>query len=262
MGVLPPRYGWLVRTSLTPAVRIGASISLATGLYGISFGALAVAAGLDFWQATALSALLFSGGSQFAFVGVVAGGGTGAAAVGASALLGVRNAVYGMQLNALLRPRGGPRRLLAAHVTIDESTATATAQEDPDEQRRGFWVSGLGIFLCWNAFTAAGALAGEAMGDPRAWGLDGAAVAAFLALLWPRLKSGDAVAIAVLAAAATILAVPLIPPGLPLLLAAAVAVAAALLLERKPAGDRPGTGEDAAGSAETPDPRSDGGEAK
>lgn len=223
---------------MTPAVRIGMAIAVGTGLYGVSFGALAVAAGLSFWQAVALSALLFSGGSQFAFVGVLAGGGSGAAALGASALLGVRNSIYGMQLNALLRPPRS-RRALAAHVTIDESTAVASGQTDPDEQRRGFWTAGLGIFILWNLFTAVGALAGEAMGDPRAWGLDGAAVAAFLALLWPRLKSGDAVAVAVAAAAATILTVPLIPPGLPILVAGAVAVGAQLLLGRGPDGASP-----------------------
>ena len=78
---------------LTPAQRIGLSISLATGLYGVSFGALAVAAGLTFWQAMALSLLMFTGGSQFAFIGVVGAGGAGAAAFGAASLLGVRNAV-------------------------------------------------------------------------------------------------------------------------------------------------------------------------
>src|SRR5690606_34048238 len=90
----------------SPAVRMGVSISLATGVYGISFGALAVAAGLSVAQAMALSLLMFTGGSQFAFIGVIAGGGAPSAAVGAAALLGVRNAVYGMQMNRLLAPGG------------------------------------------------------------------------------------------------------------------------------------------------------------
>ncbi|KZC36135.1 branched-chain amino acid ABC transporter permease, partial [Rhodanobacter sp. FW510-R12] len=170
--------------SPSPAVRIGLSIAVATGLYGVSFGALGVASGLGVWQTVALSALMFTGGSQFAFIGVVAGGGAGSAAFGAATLLGVRNAVYGMQMNRMLRPHGW-RRLLAAQVTIDESAATAAGQLDPDEQRRGFWTAGLGVFALWNLFTLAGALLGDALGDPRRWGLDGAAVAAFLGLLWP-----------------------------------------------------------------------------
>lgn len=208
----------------SPAARVGLSISIATGLYGISFGALSSAAGLDVLQTQALSLLLFSGGSQFAFVGVVAGGGTGITAMSAAALLGIRNGVYGMQINALLRPRGW-RRLAAAQVTIDESTATATGQADSAEQARGFWMAGLGVFILWNLFTLAGALAGDALGDPRQFGLDGAAVAAFLGLLWPRLKGREPVAIAVVCALATLLCVPVLPPGIPILVAAVVAAA-------------------------------------
>lgn len=211
-----------MKFSQSPAVKTGLSISVATGLYGISFGALAVTSGLTFWQAVALSALMFTGGSQFAFIGVIAGGGAGSAAFGAATLLGVRNIIYGVQMNAMARPRGW-RKAAAAHVTIDESTATAIVQEDLAEARRGFWTAGLGIFVLWNAFTIAGALLGDALGDPKAWGLDGAAVAAFLALLWPRLKSREPVAIAVVCAVATVLVVPFVPPGVPILVAALVA---------------------------------------
>ncbi|GAB1407795.1 AzlC family ABC transporter permease [Thermomonas brevis] len=206
----------------SPAVRMGLSIAVATGLYGVSFGALGVAAGLGVWQTLALSLLMFTGGSQFAFIGVVAGGGAGASAFGAATLLGVRNAVYGMQMNRLLRPRGW-RKWVAAQVTIDESAATAAAQLDPAEQRRGFWTPGLGVFVLWNLFTLVGAVMGDALGDPRQWGLDGAAVAAFLGLLWPRLRQREPVVLAVLCALVTVLAMPWLPPGIPILLAALVA---------------------------------------
>ncbi|MGV8961332.1 MAG: AzlC family ABC transporter permease [Stenotrophomonas sp.] len=206
----------------TAAVRIGLSIALATGLYGISFGALAVASGFSVGQTAALSLLMFTGGSQFAFIGVVAGGGSGAAAFSAATLLGIRNAVYGAQINQMLRPRGW-RRLVAAQVTIDESAATAAGQTLPDEQRRGFWVAGLGVYVLWNLFTLLGAVLGDALGDPRQWGLDGAAVAAFLGLLWPRLRGREPVAIAVSGALVTVIALPWAPPGVPILLAALVA---------------------------------------
>ena len=205
-------------------MRMGLSISIATGLYGISFGALSVGAGLNLWQTMALSALMFTGGSQFAFIGVIAGGGTGAAALGAASLLGVRNAVYGMQMNRMLQPRGW-RKAAAAQLTIDESAATASGQLEPQEQQRGFWTAGLGVFVLWNAFTLLGALLGDALGDPRKWGLDGAAVAAFLGLLWPRLRQRESVALAVLCGVVTMLAVPLLPPGLPILVAAVVGAA-------------------------------------
>lgn len=206
---------------LTPAVRMGLSVSIATGLYGISFGALAVTAGLDRLQAQALSALMFTGGSQFAFIGTLGGG--GAAALAAASLLGVRNAVYGAQLNSVFAPTG-LRKLLMAQLSIDESFATTMAQDDPAERRVGFWTAGAGVWMLWNLFTFVGAWAGDAMGDPRIWGLDGAAVAAFCGLLWPRLKSRDAAGLAIICALVTIVAVPLFPPGIPLLLAGLVAV--------------------------------------
>ncbi|WP_420175626.1 AzlC family ABC transporter permease [Luteococcus sp. OSA5] len=204
---------------MTTAVRMGISVSVATGLYGISFGALSVAAGLSLVQTQALSLLMFTGGSQFAFVGAIAGG--GAPALVSASLLGLRNLVYGAQMNAVFAPHG-LTRMLQAHVTIDESVATSVAQDGHDEQRRGFWTAGLGVFVLWNLFTLAGALLGDALGDPKAWGLDGAAVAAFLGLLWPRLHNRDTVAIAVAAAFVTLMLVPVLPPGLPLLVAALV----------------------------------------
>ncbi|QXQ10510.1 AzlC family ABC transporter permease [Paeniglutamicibacter sp. Y32M11] len=209
-------------TFFTPATKIGLSISVATGLYAISYGALGVAAGLNVWQIAALSLLMFTGGSQFAFIGVIAGGGSPGAAFGAATLLGVRNAVYGMQVKSMIRPRG-LKKLLAVQLTIDESTATAAGQGEPAEQKRGFWVAGMGVYILWNIFTIVGALLGDAMGDPKTWGLDGAAVAAFLGLLWPRLKSSEPIAVASVCALVTVLAVPLVPPGVPILVAAIVA---------------------------------------
>jgi len=203
-------------------IHVSLSISVATGLYAISFGALAVAAGFSVAQTMALSLLMFTGGSQFAFIGVIGAGGAGSAAFSAASLLGVRNALYGAQVNRLLHPQGW-KKLVAVQLTIDESTATASSQDHPDDQRRGFWLTGLGIYVLWNLFTLVGALLGDALGEPRRWGLDGAAVAAFLGLLWPRLYAREPIVIAIVCALVTVLALPWLPPGLPILLAAAIA---------------------------------------
>ncbi|WP_246836300.1 AzlC family ABC transporter permease [Nesterenkonia sp. NBAIMH1] len=208
---------------VTPASRMAASITLAVSLYGISFGALAVAAGFSVWQAVALSVLMFTGGSQFAFIGVAAAGGSPAAAFTSATLLGVRNTLYAAQIKAMLSP-SGLKRLLAAQVTIDESMAAATAQEAGPEQRRGFWLTGMGIWIGWSLATVIGALLGDVMADPEALGLDGAVVAAFLGLLWPRLKAAEPWALAVVAALVTVIAMPVVPAGVPILLAAAVTV--------------------------------------
>jgi predicted branched-subunit amino acid permease len=220
-----------VTTAVAPdarrkVLRQALSVSLATGAYGISFGALSVASGLSVLQTQALSLLLFSGGSQFALVGVLAAGPAGApAAVAASTLLGVRNGLYGLQVSRMLGARGW-RRLAAAQVTIDESTAVAVAQRDEATARTGFWATGVGVFVFWNLMTLAGSLLGDALGDPRRYGLDAAAAAAFCALLWPRLKSADAFAIAALAALVAVLLAPHAPSGVPVLVAAATALLA------------------------------------
>ena len=199
----------------------------ATGAYGISFGALSVASGLTVWQTQALSLLLFSGGSQFAVVGILGAGGGGAAAVATSSLLGVRNGLYALQTSRFLGVRG-IRLLAAAQLTIDESTAVGVAQPEPRAQRLGFWLTGATVFVGWNLMTLLGALVGNALGDPRRWGLDAAAAAAFAALLWPRLRSRDAAATAVLAVFVALVTSPFLPAGVPVILAALAAVAVGL----------------------------------
>lgn len=206
-------------------VRQAWSVGIATGAYGVSFGALSVAAGLNTWQTQALSALMFTGGSQFAFVGIVGAGGLAAApaAIATAALLGLRNGLYGIQDALFLRVKG-LRRVAAAHLTIDESTAVAIAREEPGLQRTGFWHTGIAVFIFWNLATLGGAVLGNALGDPRRWGLDAAAAGAFCALLWPRLRSGDAIAAAVLAALIAGISSPVVPAGVPVILAALAAV--------------------------------------
>jgi len=213
-------------------LRAAFAVGLATGAYGVSFGAIAVASGLSVVQACALSLLLFSGGSQFAMVAVLAGGGSPAAAIGTGVMLGSRNAFYGLRLAGLLRLRG-VRRLLGAQLVIDESTAVATAQDTEEAGRLGFWATGITIFVLWNLATLLGALGAGLVSDPRVLGLDAAAPAAFLALLAPRMRAREPWAVALGAAVVAGLAVPYLPAGVPVLLAAVVAIGVGLA-------DRPG----------------------
>ena len=208
-------------------VRRALSVGLAASLYGVSLGALGVASGLTVAQTCVMSLLLFTGGSQFALVGIIGGGGSAASAITASSLLGIRNGLYGLQLKPILGVRG-LRRVAAAQVTIDESTAVAVTQDEPPEQRRGFWITGAVIFVGWNLTTFIGALAGDALGDPKQYGLDAAAAGAFLGLLWPRLSTREPVAVAVGAALVAAVLVPVVPAGLPVVAAAVVAVVAGL----------------------------------
>ncbi len=209
----------------TGAIRASFGVGLAVAAYGVSFGALAVTAGLDVAQTCVLSLLMFSGGSQFAVIGILASGGAaaGPAAIASAALLGTRNSLYAITMAPILAERW-PRKLLAAHWTIDESTAVAMAQPTIEAKRTGFWWTGIIIFLGWNLTTLFGALLGDLIGDVSQYGLDAAAAAAFLGLLWPRLKQLQPIVVAVAAAVIATLLTPALPAGLPVLLAALVAV--------------------------------------
>jgi len=216
-----PAVSW--REERAAVLRAAFGVGLATGAYGISFGAISVAAGLSVAQTCALSLLMFTGGSQFALVGVLGVGGAPLAAGATAAMLGTRNAFYGLRLAGLLKVRG-IRRAVAAQLVIDESTAVAVGQASPRAARLGFWATGIAVFACWNLATALGAVGAGALRDPRDLGLDAAAPAAFLALLAPRMRSAQPWAVGLVAALVALASVPYVPVGVPVLLAALVAL--------------------------------------
>lgn len=202
------------------------SVSLAVGAYGTAFGAAAVAAGFNVLQACLLSLLTFTGASQFAVIGVIGAGGTAITGIATASLLGFRNAIYSMIAKPILNVSGF-KKLWATQITIDESIAVATAEEVRGEgaMRHGFWLTGSGVFLFWNLFTLLGALGAQAIGDPAAWGLDAAVPAAFLGLVWPRLKERDDYLLALSATALALILTPLLSAGLPIIATALLAVA-------------------------------------
>jgi predicted branched-subunit amino acid permease len=214
-------------TSASPRraiVRNALGIAVASGAYALSFGALSTIAGLSLLQTCALSVLMFTGASQFALIGVVGAGGSVWAGAATAALLGSRNALYGLRLSSLLDLRGW-RRPAASHFVIDETTAMAIAHESPPVSRYAFWATGLLLFVFWNTGTLIGALATHALPDPKAFGLDAAPPAAFLALLAPRLHAREPIAIALAAGVVALVLLPFVPAGVPLL---AVALLVAL----------------------------------
>jgi branched-subunit amino acid transport protein len=148
------------------------AIGVATGAYGVSFGVLAVVAGLSVAQACVMSLLVFTGASQFAAIGVIGAGGGAAAALAPALLLAGRNALYGLSLVPVLRRVPIARRAVEAQLIIDETTAMARAQDDPADAHRAFLATGVSVYVLWNLGTLAGALLGGGIGDPEALGLD------------------------------------------------------------------------------------------
>ncbi|HUY17531.1 MAG TPA: AzlC family ABC transporter permease [Acidimicrobiales bacterium] len=201
------------------------SVAFTVGTYGVAFGAAGIAAGFSVLQTCLFSLLTFTGASQFAAVGVMAAGGGAVSAVAAATMLGTRNALYGLQMAPLVRVKGF-RRVMAAHLTIDESTGVALAQtpRGTHAMRRGFWLTGVGVYLFWNLFTLLGAIGAKALGNPASWGLDAAVPAAFLGLLWPRLTTTFLRVVAASSMAFAVLVTPWLPAGLPIIASALVAV--------------------------------------
>ena len=210
-------------------LRDSLSVSITVGAYGTAFGAAAVANGFSLLQTCLLSLLTFSGASQFAVIGVLGAGGGAISGIATASLLGIRNGVYGVIMAPRLKVKGF-KRIVAAQITIDESTAVALGQEVRGESamRQGFWLTGFGVFIFWNLFTVAGALGAQAMGDIRAWGLDSAVPAAFLGLVWPRLKTNRDRFLAVGCVVFALAMTPILPAGLPIIATAFIAIAVGL----------------------------------
>lgn len=193
-------------------------LAAATGLLGVTFGVLADSAEFSLAQAVVLSSLTFTGASQFAAVSVIDSGGNPITAVGSALLLAARNSLYGPLVAPLLRTPSRARRAVAIHLVIDETTAMATAQNTLEESRDAFWFTGIWLFIFWNSGTIIGVLVGGLLEDPSVWGLDAAFPAAFVALLLPHLRTRAKRITALMGAVITVVAVPLSPVGLPVLL--------------------------------------------
>ncbi|KOU20345.1 branched-chain amino acid ABC transporter permease [Streptomyces sp. WM6372] len=213
-------------------VRDALGVGVAVGLSGFAFGVTAAGAGISVLQACVLSLLVFTGASQFALVGALAAGGNPFTAAAGAFFLGTRNAFYGLRLSQLLAVPGAVRPF-AAHWVIDETTAVSLAQPDRRSARLGFTVTGLSLYVLWNLTTLLGALGAEALGDTAAWGLDAAGPAVFLALLAPMLKTATERVVAALALVLGLGLLPVLPAGLPVLVAALAAPAILWLKGRR-----------------------------
>ena len=206
-------------------LRDSLAVAIPVGTYGAAFGAAAVGSGFSVLQSCLLSLLLFSGASQFAVIGVMGAGGSALSAIATGSLLGFRNGLYGLRMAPILSLTG-IKRVLAAQITIDESTGVALNQEMRGEaaSRYGFWATGIGVYVFWNLFTLVGALSAQSIGNPSAWGLDAAVPAAFLGLVWPRLVDARAKLVAFLAAVLALLLIPISPAGVPIIATALLAI--------------------------------------
>lgn len=192
-------------------------VCLADGVVGVSYGAISVGGGLQFWVPVALSLLVFAGASQFLFVGIVAAGGSPVAATIAGLLVNTRHVAFGLAVSDVIG--GGWRRLPGSHLMTDENVAFALGQDDLRQKRAAYWACGIGIFVFWNLGVVIGAAAGTVIADTDVFGLDAAFPAVLLALVLPALRDRSTRTAALIGSVVALAATPFLPAGLPVLVA-------------------------------------------
>jgi 4-azaleucine resistance transporter AzlC len=204
-------------------MRAAAPIAVAVVAFGASYGILARDAGMGVVAPIVMSLTTFAGSAQFAVASVLESGGAVAAAIVAAVLLNLRYLAIGASVAPSLR--GGPlRRLAEGQLAVDESWAIA--QRDGEVDRDRMIGAGLVLMVAWCAGTVAGVLGGSALGDPSDYGLDAMFPALFLALLVGQLDGPRARASALAGGLIALALTPLVPPGIPIVAAAAGAVVA------------------------------------
>jgi 4-azaleucine resistance transporter AzlC len=212
------RSGWL-----TGGARAALPIAVAAFPFGASYGILAREAGLGIVAPIVMSFTTFAGSAQFAAAGVLEDGGALVAAVVAAVLLNLRYLAVGISVAPSLRG-SGLRRLVEAQLATDESWAIS--QRDGRVDRGRLIGAGLVLLVAWTGGTVVGVVGGSALGDPADYGLDAMFPALFLALLVGQLGPRQARAAALAGALIALVLIPVAPPGVPIVAAAAGALLA------------------------------------
>ena len=171
-----------------------------------------------------MSILVFSGAAQFGALAVLLAGGGTAAAIAAGVLLNARYLAMGLALAPSLRGRA-PARAAFAMTTVDASWAAASRGNGTFDP---WYMVGVSVpqYAGWVLGTVVGVLIGSRLGDPNALGLDALFPAFFIVLLFEEARGRRRLAAAAGGAGIALVLTPLVPAGLPILAAAAAAVAA------------------------------------
>ena len=169
-----------------------------------------------------MSAFVFAGASQFGATSVLLSGGGALTAIATGAMLNARFLPMGVAAAAALRG-GRLRRALEGQAIVDASWAFA-ARGGGGFDREAMLGATLPQYPAWVLGTVIGVVFGDALGDPEALGLDAIFPAFFLGLLAAELGRPRAVPVVLLAGAIALGLTPLLPPGLPVLLASSAAL--------------------------------------
>ena len=201
---------------------MGLSFSLVSFLLSMTFGVVAVDAGLSPLQAVVMSAVVHAGSAQFASVAIVGAGGGLVPAVAAAGLMNSRFLAMGVALAPSL-PGGAVRRGLQGQTVVDPSWVMAN-RGDGTFDRWVLFGATLPLYVGWVLGTASGAWGGQLLGDTDRWGFDAIYPTFFLALLVAELRDRRTRGVALAGSAVALALVPFTPPGIPVLAAAVTAL--------------------------------------
>jgi 4-azaleucine resistance transporter AzlC len=211
------------RAGMAAGARAVAPIALAAAAFGVSFGIMARDAGMGVAAPLLFSLTTFAGSAQFAVASVLDGGGAVVTAIVTALLLNLRYLAVGMSVAPSLRGSKA-RRLAESQLAVDESWAVSQVGGRVDRDR--LVGAGLVLFGAWLAGTATGVFGGSALGDPADYGLDAMFPALFLALLVGQLKDRRTRVAAVTGALIALVLTPVLPAGVPIVVAVAGAAVA------------------------------------
>jgi predicted branched-subunit amino acid permease len=202
-------------------LKAGVGFALAAFVLGVSFGVLAEPI-MGPVAPVVMSAVLFAGASQFGATAVLAAGGDALTAIAAGTMLNARFLPMGVAAATALH--GSPlRRAVEGQAVVDASWALAV-QGDGRFDRELMIGATIPQYPAWVGGTLIGVLGGSALGDPATLGLDAIFPAFFVGLLAAELSRPRALAAALLGGAIALALTPVLPPGLPVLLASAAAL--------------------------------------
>ncbi|MEE8601362.1 AzlC family ABC transporter permease [Euzebya tangerina] len=205
--------------------------SLPALVFGVSFGAVGVAGGADPLMLTVMSVVVFGPSSQFGALTILLAGGAATAALVTGLVLNSRLVALGLVISPRLDV-GPIRRALAAHLVVDASVLLAIRMERPADLRRFYLESGVAVWLSWILGTMAGSVVGGSLDDLGRFGIDVALPALFLGLLAPTITDRRSRVAAAVGAVAAVATTPVLPRGIPVLLATVGAAVAVVAVDR------------------------------
>jgi 4-azaleucine resistance transporter AzlC len=209
------------RERFRSGLRTGLGFAAAAFVVGVSFGVVAEPL-MGSVAPIVMSAIVFAGASQFGATSVLADGGSAATAIATGAMLNARFLPMGLAAASALRG-SRLRRALEGQAIVDASWALA-ARGERGFDREVLLGATLPQYPAWVLGTVVGVVVGGSLGDPEALGLDAIFPAFFLGLLASELRRPHAVPTVLIGGAIALALTPVLPAGLPVLLASCAAL--------------------------------------